>query len=60
MTEAIARLKKLVKCLSAWKLRSRVVSKEEARLLRIYHFPGHWARQTARVGRRIPAIPASA
>jgi hypothetical protein len=57
MSEVVARFAKITKTLGGFKLRSRVVSKEQALRRRALLFPIHWTRQMALFVRHIPAIP---
>jgi hypothetical protein len=57
MKEVVQRFETLINGLSWWKLRSRVVPKEEHIFLRIFRFPRHWARQLIAIAKRRPAIP---
>lgn len=57
MEEVVSRFEKIVKRLSGWKLRSRVVDGDEFFLTTIFHFPAHWTKQFRLIARRVPAIP---
>lgn len=57
MTEVVARFAEIVKGLSGWKLRSRVIRDDELLIVTVTTAPAHWARQVSRIVRRIPAIP---
>ncbi|KAG2153111.1 kinase-like domain-containing protein [Suillus bovinus] len=43
--------------LSAWKLRSRVISMEDSLLENMYYRTTHWRRRIGFIVRRVPAIP---
>ena len=57
MKEVVSRFNDIVKGLSSWKLRSRVVVVTEKRSHRIRHSIVHWVKRAAFVVRRIPAVP---
>ena len=57
MDEAILRLDQIVKQLSSWKLRSRVVDRGDGNILRLYHGASHWVRRISYIFRRVSAIP---
>lgn len=57
MTKVVSRLEEIIEGVSGWKLRSRVVSKDERWHSRIIRFPGHWARQFGYLLKRIPPTP---
>lgn len=57
MKEVVSRFESLVKGLSGWKLRSRVVSKQERFMHRAVYFPSHWTRQFIQLAKGISAIP---
>ncbi|KAF9455576.1 kinase-like domain-containing protein [Collybia nuda] len=54
MSEVVARFSVLLKSLSTWRLRSRLVSKDESAFSRLTHFPVHWAHQILEFRRRTP------
>jgi hypothetical protein len=57
MKEVVPRFEALIGNLPWWKLRSRVIPKNEHIFLRILQFPRHWARQVIAIAKRRPAIP---
>lgn len=59
MNDVVFRFAKIVRGLSSYKLRSRVIDAREARITRLLYVPTHWATQFGRIIRRIPAIPAA-
>lgn len=59
MSEVVSRYGQIMRNLSGWKLRSRVIPTEEPLLRRAVLFPGHWKRQFIQITRRVPAIPMS-
>lgn len=57
INEVVSRYEEIIKSLSQWKLRSRLVDQHEPGFVSLLLAPGHWARQIGRVFRRIPALP---
>ena len=57
MDEAVLRLDQIVKQLSSWKLRSRIIDESDGSILRFYHGAGYWARRISYVFKRTSAIP---
>ncbi|KAF9462414.1 kinase-like domain-containing protein [Collybia nuda] len=57
MHEVVKRFEVLTASLPWWKLRSRVIPREEHIFLRMFRFPGHWGRQAIAILKRRPAIP---
>ncbi|KAF9230285.1 hypothetical protein BU15DRAFT_91146 [Melanogaster broomeanus] len=57
MDQVVARFDRIRRGLSRWKLRSRVVDKEEAVLERVTRTASHWTRRIMLVARGVPAIP---
>ncbi|TFK47138.1 hypothetical protein OE88DRAFT_1714631 [Heliocybe sulcata] len=55
--EVIARFEQIVKHLSSWKLRSRVIHRDDHPLIGIYRFITHWARRTCFLAMRVRPIP---
>ncbi|KIJ07482.1 hypothetical protein PAXINDRAFT_173469 [Paxillus involutus ATCC 200175] len=58
MDEVVARFDSIRRGLSAWKLRSRVVDKDEDVFERLTRTISHWTRRIGFVARGVPAIPA--
>ncbi|KAF9457848.1 kinase-like domain-containing protein [Collybia nuda] len=54
MSEVVTRFAELRKGLSTWKLRSRLISKDESTLSRLFRFPVHWTYQLLEFKRRTP------
>ena len=59
MDEVVQRFATIRAGLSTWKLRSRVVSKDEKVYLSVARGASHWMRQIGFIMRGIPAIPKS-
>ncbi|EGN93995.1 hypothetical protein SERLA73DRAFT_115488 [Serpula lacrymans var. lacrymans S7.3] len=57
MDEVVARFDQILKQLSSWKLRSRVVDKEDGNITGLYRGVTHWTRRIGYIIRRLPAIP---
>lgn len=57
MSVVVAHFAEVVAGLGAWKLRSRVADADEDDVVRLVRNSAHWAKQVARIVRRIPAIP---
>jgi hypothetical protein len=57
MGEVVTRFSEITKRLSSWKLRSRVVNKDERRFHGVVRSAVHWLKQASLIARRIPAIP---
>jgi hypothetical protein len=57
MDEVVVRFGNITKRLSSWKLRSRVVNKDERRLRGVVRSSVHWVKQAGLIIRRVPAIP---
>ncbi|KAH0830127.1 hypothetical protein J3R83DRAFT_1473 [Lanmaoa asiatica] len=60
MDEVVARFNEIRAGLSNWKLRSRVVDKEEEKIERVTRSVSHWARRIGFVARGVPAVPTPA
>ncbi|KIK80109.1 hypothetical protein PAXRUDRAFT_159552 [Paxillus rubicundulus Ve08.2h10] len=58
MEEVVARFDKIHRGLSRWKLRSRVVDKEETALEKVTRTTSHWTRRIGFIARRVPATRA--
>ncbi|KAJ7238565.1 kinase-like domain-containing protein [Mycena haematopus] len=56
MDEVVQRFSEIVRSLSSWKLRSRVVKQTE--IFGFYHNIPHWLRRISFIVRRVPPIPA--
>ncbi|EGO25701.1 hypothetical protein SERLADRAFT_415172 [Serpula lacrymans var. lacrymans S7.9] len=59
MDEVVARFDEILKELSSWKLRSRVIYKEDSNIESLYHGVVHWTRRISYIVRRVSAIPGS-
>jgi hypothetical protein len=57
MDEVGARFDKIINGLTSWKLRSRVVRRDESRFLGFFRSIAHWTRQLGLTVKRVPAIP---
>ncbi|KIJ60042.1 hypothetical protein HYDPIDRAFT_139776 [Hydnomerulius pinastri MD-312] len=57
MDEVISRFDQIRRGLSGWKLRARVVDKDEDALEAVVRTASHWTRRIGFVARRVPAIP---
>ncbi|EGO19176.1 hypothetical protein SERLADRAFT_411715 [Serpula lacrymans var. lacrymans S7.9] len=57
MDEVILRFEGIIKQLSSWKLRSRVINEHDDNILGFYRCVTHWARRFSLVIRRVSAIP---
>ncbi|EGO25686.1 hypothetical protein SERLADRAFT_415165 [Serpula lacrymans var. lacrymans S7.9] len=57
MDEVVARFNEILKELSSWKLRSRVIYKEDGNIEGLYHGVIHWTRRISYIVRRVSAIP---
>lgn len=57
MDEVVVRFNEICAGLSSWKLRSRVVDKEEDKVERVTRSVSHWARRIGFVTRGVPAVP---
>jgi hypothetical protein len=57
MEEVVERYATIIKKLGSWKLRSRVVAKDEHPLLAIYRSFGHWKRRLFYIITFVPPIP---
>ncbi|KAJ7263240.1 kinase-like domain-containing protein [Mycena haematopus] len=57
MDEVVERFSEIVRGLSSWKLRSRVVKRTDISLFGFYHSIPHWFRRISFIVRRVPAIP---
>ncbi|KAH0828802.1 hypothetical protein J3R83DRAFT_3250 [Lanmaoa asiatica] len=55
--EVVVRFDEIRAGLSSWKLRSRVVDKEEEKIERVTRSLSHWARRIGFVARGVPAVP---
>ncbi|EPQ57119.1 hypothetical protein GLOTRDRAFT_127494 [Gloeophyllum trabeum ATCC 11539] len=55
--EVISRFEQSVKQLSSWKLRSRVVDRDEHPVVGLYRSVGHWTRRIRFILTRVPPIP---
>lgn len=60
MDEVVARFNKICAGLSSWKLRSRVVDKDEEKIERVTRSVHHWARRIRFVAAGVPAVPTPA
>ena len=60
MDEVVVRFNEICAGLSSWKLRSRVVDKEEDKVERVTRSVSHWARRIGFVTRGVPAVPTPA
>ncbi|KAH7920628.1 hypothetical protein BV22DRAFT_1097836 [Leucogyrophana mollusca] len=58
MDEVVSRFDEIRKGLGNWKLRSRVVDKEEGAVSGLFRGAGHWARRVKFIAGGVPAIPA--
>ncbi|KAH7917813.1 hypothetical protein BV22DRAFT_1200202 [Leucogyrophana mollusca] len=58
MDEVVSRFDDIRKGLSSWKLRSRVVDKEEGAVSGLFRGAGHWARRVKFIVGGVPAVPA--
>ncbi|KIK89992.1 hypothetical protein PAXRUDRAFT_831730 [Paxillus rubicundulus Ve08.2h10] len=58
MDDVVARFEGICRGLSGWKLRSRVVDKDEDVFERVTRTTSHWTRRIGFVARGVPAIPA--
>ena len=58
MDEVMERFHAIRSNLSSWKLRSRVVDKEESLLDGVVRGTSHWMRRVKFMSRGVPAIPA--
>ncbi|EGO00136.1 hypothetical protein SERLA73DRAFT_72874 [Serpula lacrymans var. lacrymans S7.3] len=59
MDEVVARFNEILKELSSWKLRSRVIYKEDSNIESLYYGVVHWTRRISYIVRRVSAIPGS-
>jgi len=57
MDEVVSRFDQIRNGLSSWKLRSRIVNRDEPRFLGFFRSVVHWTRGIGRIVRRIPAVP---
>jgi len=57
MDEVVKRFRAIWSNLSSWKLRSRVIDKEEAALNGVLRSATHWMRRVRFIMRGVPAIP---
>ena len=55
--EVVTRFDDITTRLSSWKLRSRVVNKDERRLRGVIRSVVHWAKQASLIVQRVPAVP---
>ncbi|KAF8069049.1 hypothetical protein FPV67DRAFT_1561759 [Lyophyllum atratum] len=57
MSEVVSRFEIIVKGLSSWKLRSRVIDADEPMSTGFFRSAAHWTRQLGHIARRLPPIP---
>jgi len=57
MDEVVSRFDQIRNGLSSWKLRSRVVERDESRFLGFFRSIAHWTRGMGLIVRRIPSVP---
>ncbi|EGO29274.1 hypothetical protein SERLADRAFT_456815 [Serpula lacrymans var. lacrymans S7.9] len=57
MDEVVPRFDQILKQISSWKLRSRVIGKEDGHITGLYLGVTHWTRRIGYIIRRVPAIP---
>jgi hypothetical protein len=57
MEEVVERYAAIIKKLGSWKLRSRIVARDEHPLLAIYRSFGHWKRRLFYIITFVPPIP---
>lgn len=57
MDEVITRFEAILASLSTWKLRSRVVHKDDLRIAAPFRMIPHWMRRMKYIVKRTPAIP---
>ena len=58
MTEVVSRFENIVKSLSSWKLRSRVVDADDrGGLSKLFRSGIHWVKQFGFIVRSVPPIP---
>ncbi|KAJ7265002.1 kinase-like domain-containing protein [Mycena haematopus] len=57
MDEVVQRFNEIVRGLSSWKLRSRVVKRTDVSLFGFYYSIPHWFRRISFIVRRVPPIP---
>lgn len=60
MEEVISRFDTILASLSTWKLRSRVVKKDDNPVIGAFRSLAHWVRRVGFVIRRVPALPVPA
>lgn len=57
--EVIVRFETVVKSLSSWKLRSRVIRREGLDFVNVAEIIRHWIRRIRYISKSTPAIPSS-
>ncbi|EGN92763.1 hypothetical protein SERLA73DRAFT_190610 [Serpula lacrymans var. lacrymans S7.3] len=57
MDEVVTRFDEILKQLSSWNLRSRVIYKEDGHIVGLYRGVTHWTRRIGYLVRRVSAIP---
>ena len=57
MDEVVERFEVIRKGLSSWKLRSRVVHKNDHPVAGVYRAIAHWIRRIGFIVRRVPPVP---
>ncbi|KAJ6502065.1 kinase-like domain-containing protein [Mycena sanguinolenta] len=57
MDEVVRRFGEIVRGLSSWKLRSRVVKRNSSSFFGLYYSIPHWLRRISFIVRRVPPIP---
>ncbi|EIN06250.1 hypothetical protein PUNSTDRAFT_127605 [Punctularia strigosozonata HHB-11173 SS5] len=57
MDQVMERLDKIVTSAGSWKMRSRVVARDEHPIMGLYRAIGHWKRRVVFIFTRTPAIP---
>jgi hypothetical protein len=57
MDQVVPRLGEILKDVSSWRLRSRVVARDEHPLAGLYRAIGHWKRRVVFIATLTPAIP---
>jgi len=57
MEQAVERFDSIRQYLSTWKLRSRVIDKDEGPFEHLYRGAAHWKRRIGFIAKRVPATP---
>lgn len=57
MEEVVSRFETILADLSTWKLRSRVVKKDDNLIIGVFRSLAHWTRRVSFMIREVPALP---